>query len=67
MRNSRYVSAYARALIYAGLGETNEVFRQLNVAYDERCRGLVFVTVLQGVQFVRLVDDSGDCSTPPHP
>jgi TolB-like protein/Tfp pilus assembly protein PilF len=41
----RYVPPYAMALIYAGLGEHDEVFESLNTAYATRDVHLVFLTV----------------------
>jgi hypothetical protein len=35
-RKTGYFSAYDIAALYAGLGEKDEVFRWLNVAYEER-------------------------------
>ena len=31
------------AEIHAGLGETDEAIHQLNLAYDDRCRALIFL------------------------
>jgi hypothetical protein len=35
-RKAGYTSAYDIAVLYAGLGEKNEVFRWLTAAYEER-------------------------------
>jgi len=41
----RYVSSYAIAQIYAGLGENDQVFAYLNKAFEEHANALVFVKV----------------------
>ena len=42
---SRFVPPYLFALVYAGLGDRNEIFRWLDKAYEVRDIGLVFLTV----------------------
>jgi eukaryotic-like serine/threonine-protein kinase len=42
-REGRYPSSYAIAVIYAGLGEDDEVFRRLDNAYRERSHWLVWL------------------------
>lgn len=42
-REGRYPSSYAIAVIYAGLGEEDEVFRRLDDAYRERSHWLVWL------------------------
>ena len=42
---SRWVSPYLFALVYAGLGDRNETFRWLEKAYEVRDISLVFLTV----------------------
>jgi len=41
----QYVSPDNQALIYAGLGEKNEAFEQLQKAYDERAGQLIYISV----------------------
>ncbi len=41
----QYVSPDNQALIYAGLGEKNEAFEQLQKAYDERAGQLIYLNV----------------------
>jgi tetratricopeptide (TPR) repeat protein len=41
----RYISAYSFAVIYTGLGETDQVFQWLERAYQERRIGLSHLTV----------------------
>ncbi len=45
LRSSRYVSGGCRALVHAGLGETNEAIRQLQLAYEERSPGLLILKI----------------------
>jgi tetratricopeptide (TPR) repeat protein len=42
-REGRYPSSYAIAVIYAGLGQEDEVFRRLDDAYRERSHWLVWL------------------------
>jgi TolB-like protein/Flp pilus assembly protein TadD len=42
-RTGRYPSSYAIAVIYAGLGDDDEVFRRLDDAYRERSHWLVWL------------------------
>jgi TolB-like protein/Flp pilus assembly protein TadD len=41
----RYVTSYGVALVYAGLGQTEEAFRWLNKAYDEHSHWLVWLSL----------------------
>ena len=41
----QYVSPDNQALIYAGLGEKNDAFEQLQKAYEERAGQLIFLNV----------------------
>ena len=44
-KHHRYVSPYERAVIHAGLGETEEAFAWLEKAYAERAGWLVYLQV----------------------
>ena len=43
LSKSEYVTSYAVALVYAGLGENDEAFAWLNRGYDERTHWLVWL------------------------
>jgi hypothetical protein len=43
MAQHKYVSAYARALVYLGLGDRTQAFAWLNRAYEERSNWLVWL------------------------
>jgi hypothetical protein len=45
LSTQRYVSSYLKAIVYAGLGQSDEAFRQLEAAYAERAAWLVFLRV----------------------
>jgi TolB-like protein len=49
----RYVSPDCRALIYAGLGDKNAAFAQLQKAYDEHAGQLIYVNVDQRFDSLR--------------
>jgi tetratricopeptide (TPR) repeat protein len=65
-RQGRYPSSYAIAVIYAGLGDEDEVFRRLDDAYRERSHWLVWLKrdprwddVRGDARFVQLVRKVG--------
>jgi len=41
----KYQSSYAIAVIYAGLGETDEALKWLEIACDERATWMIFLKV----------------------
>jgi len=43
LSKQRYVTAYGVALVYAGMGQTDETFEWLNKAFDERSHWLVWL------------------------
>jgi tetratricopeptide (TPR) repeat protein len=43
LSKQKYVSAYAVALVYAGLGDKDQAFQWLNKAFDERSHWLVWL------------------------
>ena len=43
LSSEKFVTAYGIALVYAGLGETDNAFQWLNKAYDERSNWLVWL------------------------
>lgn len=45
LSNQRYVSSYLKATVYAGLGDIDETFAQLEKALTERASWLVFLKV----------------------
>ena len=45
LSKQRYVSSYAFALVYAGLGEKDETFAWLEKAYEERSGSLPYLKV----------------------
>lgn len=49
----RYVSPDYRALIYAGLGDKNAAFEQLQKAYDEHAGQLIYINVDQRFESLR--------------
>jgi TolB-like protein len=53
IRKTRYVPSYWVALVYAGLGLTEEAFDWLQRAYDERCEWLAFMNVDPRLEHLR--------------
>jgi serine/threonine-protein kinase len=53
MSEQRYVSPYEIAIIYAGLGETELVFRWLERAYEDRSSWLTFLRVEPSFDSIR--------------
>ncbi|HZW87801.1 MAG TPA: hypothetical protein VFF12_01875, partial [Myxococcaceae bacterium] len=45
LASSRYVTPYGVALVHAGLGETDEAFRWLSRAVDDRSHWLIWLSV----------------------
>src|SRR5262249_51961582 len=45
LSKQRYVTPYGRALIYAALGETDETFKWLETAYQQRANWMVLLKV----------------------
>jgi DNA-binding winged helix-turn-helix (wHTH) protein/TolB-like protein len=48
LSKQKYVSAYAVALVYAGLGDKDQAFQWLNKAFDERSHWLVWLKLDPG-------------------
>jgi hypothetical protein len=49
----RYVSPYSLALVHASLGHTDEAFRQLDRALEERSSWMAFAAVNPRLQALR--------------
>jgi hypothetical protein len=52
-RNGEYVSHYGRAVLHAGLGDREAVFRELELAFEERAWGIIVLRLDPAFDAVR--------------